>query len=111
MMTDLRQERLQKFFRNNRTVILPVDHGTAIPVPGLGKPGALIEALNPIVDGYVVNLGVARACGDLLEGKGLCLRTDVYKPAVEGQPDHGSYLTDSGEDAVEVGARAGVNRL
>ena len=110
-MDSLKDERLKKFFPNDRTVILPIDHGTAIPVPGLEDPAGLIEALNPVVDGYVVNMGVAKACGDLLEGKGTCLRTDVYKPVAEGQPDHGSYLTYSVEDALAVGADAMMNML
>lgn len=81
MTDESRAERLKKFFPDGRTVILPIDHGTAIPVPGLEDPGALIEALNPAVDGYVVNAGVARAFGGLMQGKGVCLRTDLYKPA------------------------------
>ena len=67
-------------------MILPIDHGTAIPVPGLEDPRELIGALNESVDGYVVNMGVANAFADALEGKGLCFRTDVYKPAAAGNP-------------------------
>ena len=32
-----------KFFKDGKTVILPIDHGTVIPVPELNDPGELIE--------------------------------------------------------------------
>ena len=41
---------------DGKTVILPIDHGVAIPVPGLENPFQLIEEVNPFVDGYVLNL-------------------------------------------------------
>ena len=79
-----RESNLSRFFQSDgRTVILPIDHGTAIPVPGLEDPIGLIEALNPIVDGYVVNLGIALAAADALEGKGICLRTDLNTASLE----------------------------
>lgn len=111
MTDDSTEERLKKFLPDGRTVILPIDHGTAIPVPGLEDPGALIEALNPVVDAYVVNAGVARAFRGVLQGKGVCLRTDVYKPAGEGQVDHGSVLAFTVDDALEFGADAVMNML
>ena len=61
-----RQDNLDTFFRDGKTVILPIDHGVAIPVPGLGNPFQLIEEVNPYVDGYVLNLGLALRTGDLL---------------------------------------------
>ena len=42
------------FGRDGKTVILPIDHGTAIPVPGMEDPIGLIEETSPHVDGYVV---------------------------------------------------------
>ena len=44
------------FFQSDgRTLIVPIDHGTAIPVPGLEDMGAVIEALSDFADGLVVN--------------------------------------------------------
>lgn len=101
---------LSKFLKDDgRTVIVPIDHGTAIPVPGLESPVELIERLNPFADGYVVNLGAALACSGALEGKGVCLRTDIYKPPYGDNPDHGSYLVYSIEDALEAEAHAVMN--
>ena len=105
-----KQDYLSKFLQDDgRTVILPIDHGTAIPVPGLERPDELIAALNPFVDGYVVNLGAALSLAKPLAGKGVCLRTDVYKPAFENNVDHGSYLTYSIDEALEVEAHAVMN--
>jgi len=112
MSIETKEDHLKNFFRSDgRTMILPIDHGTAIPVPGLEDPRALIEELSELVDGYVVNMGAANAFADVLEGKGLCFRTDVYKPAAPGNPDRGSYLVYSAEDALEVGASAVMNML
>ena len=59
--------RLLPFLRSGgRTVIVPIDHGTAIPVPGLEHPADLIEALKPFADAFVVNYGTALACRDAL---------------------------------------------
>jgi DhnA family fructose-bisphosphate aldolase class Ia len=68
-----REENLELFFKEERTVILPIDHGVAIPVPGLEKPAELIERINPFVDGYVMNLGLAIRVVDLTAEKGVCL--------------------------------------
>jgi len=107
-----RDQHLAKFFQpDGRTVILPIDHGTAIPVPGLENPRRLIELLHPYVDGYVVNLGLAFAEAELLEEKGLCLRTDCYKPRVGEQLDEGSYRLYGGEEALAAGANAMMNML
>ena len=112
MSIETKEDHLKQFFRaDGKTMILPIDHGTAIPVAGLEDPRSLIEALNPIVDGYVVNLGTANAFADVLEGKGVCFRTDVYKPAAEGNRDLGSYMVYTAEDALEVGANAVMNML
>ncbi len=103
---------LRSFLRaNGRTVIVPIDHGTAIPVPGLEKPADLITALRPWADAFVVNYGVARACRGALEGRGICLRADVYKPARAGSPDHGAYMTHGAAEAVRTGASCVMNML
>ena len=98
-----------KFFKNGKTVILPIDHGTAIPVNGLENPSELIESVNPYVNGFVVNFGLARSCSDALEGKGICFRTDIYKPPHDKNEDHGSYRVFTAEDGLSVGANAVMN--
>ena len=107
-----RADNLAKFFGSDgKTVILPIDHNTAVPVAGLENPGDFIEKMNPHVDGYVVNLGVAISAADQLSGKGICLRTDVYKPANDGHTDEGSYRVYGGDDAETLGAHAMMNML
>ena len=66
-------ENLSQFFKeDNKTVILPIDHGTVIPIDGLlRKPMELIEQVDNYVDGYVVNYGVAEACRYAFESWGL----------------------------------------
>ena len=100
-----RQENLETFFRNGKTVILPIDHGCAIPVPGLENPFSLIEKVNDFVDGYVMNLGVALRAGDILAGKGICLRADVYNTRTEGH-GAGSIGMYGAEEAEMSGANA-----
>ncbi len=103
-------ENLSKFFQaDGKTVILPIDHGTVIPVQGLERPGEVIESVRKSVDGFVVNFGVAQACAKELEGKGICLRTDGYKPTYPGNPDKGSYKLFTAEDADAVDAHAMMN--
>ena len=96
---------------DGRTVILPIDHGTAIPVPGLENPAAMIESVHEAVDGFVVNYGVALHCSDELTGKGVCLRTDCYKPVYGSNMDEGSYKLFSADEAESVGAHATMNML
>jgi DhnA family fructose-bisphosphate aldolase class Ia len=105
-----RQENLDTFFRDGKTVILPIDHGVAIPVPALNNPFALIEAVNPYVDGYVLNLGLALRTGDLLTGKGICLRTDAYNGRLTGR-GAGSVPVYGLAEAEMVGASAVMNML
>src|SRR5687767_4362243 len=96
---------LRPFMRSNgRIVIVPIDHGTAIPVPGLENPEALIASLCLWADMFVVNYGLARACRCALDGRAICLRADVYKPAGPGQPDHGALMTYGAADAKRAGA-------
>ncbi len=107
-----RKQNLIRFFQSDqRTVILPIDHGTAIPVPGLENPIGLIEELNPVVDGYVVNLGLAYSAADVLEDKGVCLRTDCYKPRFGDHPDRGSYRLYGAEEANSANVHAMMNML
>ena len=106
-----RTTNLSKFLQSDgRTVILPIDHGTIIPVPEL-DPLSIIEELNPIVDGFVVNLGVATAAADLFGNKGVCLRTDCYKPVYGDNVDEGSYRLYGADEGLAVGANAMMNML
>ena len=107
-----REQNLSRFLQNDgKTVILPIDHGTAIPVPGLEDPSHLIESLNPFVDAYVVNLGIARSAAEVLSGKGICLRTDSYKPPYAENLDEGSYRLYVADEARTVGAHGMMNML
>jgi DhnA family fructose-bisphosphate aldolase class Ia len=105
-----REENLDLFFKEGRTVILPIDHGVALPVRELGNPAALIERVNPFVDGYVMNLGVALRTADLTQGKGICLRTDVYNTRTQG-PGAGSIPVYGVDTAEIIGAHAVMNML
>ncbi len=103
---------LRSFLRpNGRTVMVPIDHGTAIPVPGLEHPENLIAALRPWADGFVVNYGLARRFRAALHDRAICLRTDVYKPARDGQPDHGAWMIYGAADAVRAGANSVMHML
>ncbi|MCB1064538.1 MAG: hypothetical protein KDN20_16670 [Verrucomicrobiae bacterium] len=103
---------LSQFLQSDgRTVIVPIDHGTAIPVPGMENTGKLIESLSPHADGFVVNLGVAQAFRDILDEKGVCLRTDCYKPVFGSNEDEGAYRLYGADEAAEVGAHAMMNML
>lgn len=105
-----RQENLDIFFTDGKTVILPIDHGVAIPVPGLENPFALIDAVSPYVDGYVMNLGLAMRAADSMAGKGICLRTDVYNTRLTGD-GAGSINVYGAEEAEMVGANAVMNMI
>jgi DhnA family fructose-bisphosphate aldolase class Ia len=105
-----REEHIDTFFRDGRTVILPIDHGVAVPVPGLENPFGLIEKVNPYVDGYVMNLGTALRSADLTQGKGVCLRTDVYNVRTQGK-GAGSIPVYGCDTAEMVGAGAIMNML
>ncbi len=99
------------FQADGRTLIVPIDHGTAIPVPGLEDMGAVIEALGAYADGFVVNYGVARAFQPQLAGKAVCLRADVYKPSLPGHKNEGAYMTYGATEADAVGAHAVMSML
>lgn len=113
-MSQNRSNHLAHFLQSDgRTVILPIDHGTAIPVPGMEDPVALVESIRDNVDGFVVNLGVAKAChaAAAFGDKGICLRTDCYKPTHPGNPDEGAYRLYGTDEAEAVGAHAMMNML
>lgn len=107
---------LARFFRRSadgtmRTLILPVDHGTAIPVPGLRDLAGLLGSVNSYYDGYVLNYGGVRAAATAARGRGICFRTDVYKPAHGDNPNRGSYQVYGATEAVRLGAHAVMNML
>ena len=108
-MTD--KTNLKHFFHpaTNRTVMIPIDHGTLLPVPGLEDTGALIEELKPYCDGFIVNLGVARSFGKELTGKGVVLRTDTGNTYVENSNADGSFRLYGINEAKAVGAHALMN--
>jgi DhnA family fructose-bisphosphate aldolase class Ia len=105
-----REEYLEHFFVNERTVILPIDHAVAIPVPGLEKPLDLIQRINPFVNGYVMNLGLAMRSVEVTAEKGICLRTDVYNTRTTGD-GAGSYQIYGCDTAESIGAHAVMNML
>lgn len=105
-----RQENLEAIVNNGKTVILPIDHGCAIPVPSLENPFQLIDQVNEFVDAYVMNLGVAMRAADSLAGKGIILRTDVYNTRSTGE-GAGSIGVYGVEEAEMVGANAVMNML
>jgi DhnA family fructose-bisphosphate aldolase class Ia len=105
-----REENLEQFFVNERTIILPLDHGVAIPVPGLEDPLELIEKLNPYVNGYVMNLGLALRATEAVAERGICLRTDVYNTRLQGE-GAGSISVYGCDTAEAVGAHAVMNML
>jgi len=107
---------LDRFFNRSadgkmRTMILPVDHGTAIPVPGLRDLRGLLDAVNPWYNGYVMNYGAVRAVGTAAAGRGMCLRTDVYKPTFAGNPNRGSFQVYGAAEACRLGVHAVMNML
>lgn len=99
---------LKTFFQDDgKAVILPIDHGTAIPVETMPETGELIRGVKPYVDGFVVNLGMAVSFRDDLRGKGVCLRVDVYKPDTA----EGSYKIYGADEAEALGANAMMHML
>jgi DhnA family fructose-bisphosphate aldolase class Ia len=104
---------LKTFFaKDGNTVIIPMDHGTIVPVPGLGNGKDLIASLRDMADGFILNFGLAAAAADELEGKGVCLRTDCGNTYVKKEGDYrptGAYRLWSVESAYQVGATAVMN--
>jgi DhnA family fructose-bisphosphate aldolase class Ia len=105
-----RDEYLEDFFVDGRTIILPIDHGVAIPVPGLENPLELIASTKPYVNGYVMNLGLAMIAAEAAAERGICLRTDVYNGRTSGD-GAGSIPIYGCGTAEAVGASAVMNML
>ncbi|MEM0898079.1 MAG: hypothetical protein AAGJ79_14475 [Verrucomicrobiota bacterium] len=105
------KERLKFFFRGKTTVILPLDHGMAIPVPGLENLPGLLGQIGHHIDGVVMNYGAARKCRKTLESVPFCLRTDLYKPHHGENPDAGPAMLFNIDDALRLEADAVMNML
>jgi DhnA family fructose-bisphosphate aldolase class Ia len=106
-MSDLKSNLNRFFSRNNRTMIVPIDHGANIPVPGLAQPGDILAALEGVADAWVVNRGIARDFSEEMGEAALCLRADVYNPAMAA----GSTTLFGVEDAVQLGASSVMHML
>jgi DhnA family fructose-bisphosphate aldolase class Ia len=104
---------LETFFNpDGKTMIIPMDHGTIVPVPGLGNGRDLIAELRDHCDGFILNYGLAAAAADELEGRGVCLRTDCGNTCIPKEEEFdpsGAYRLFSVEAAYEVGATAVMN--
>jgi class I fructose-bisphosphate aldolase/fructose-bisphosphate aldolase/2-amino-3,7-dideoxy-D-threo-hept-6-ulosonate synthase len=101
---------LKHFFADDgRTMIIPMDHGTLVPVPGLGNGKDLIADLREKADGFIVNYGLAVSAAKELKNKGLCLRMDCGNTFVPKEAEFraaGAYRLWSVETAYTVGATA-----
>jgi len=106
---------METFFQSDgKTMIIPMDHGTIVPVPGLGNGRDIIGQLRDVADGFILNLGLASAAAEELEGKGVCLRTDcgnTWVPKEGTFPQAGAYRIFGIETAFSVGATAVMNML
>ena len=95
-------------------MIIPMDHGTIVPVPGLGNGRDMIGELRDVADGFILNLGLAASAAEELEGKGVCLRTDAGNTWMAKEEEHrgsGAYRLFGVETAFSVGATAVMNML
>lgn len=106
---------LETFFgADGNTMIIPMDHGTLVPVPGLGNGRDIIAELRDYADGYILNFGLAAAAEKELEGKGVCVRTDCGNTWVPKETESrpvGAYRIFGLESAFTVGATAVMNML
>lgn len=59
--------------------MVPIDHGTFIPVPALGDVGGVIAALAPYADAFIANMGIIKQCRESFGGKAILLRGDIYR--------------------------------
>ncbi len=93
-------------------MIIPMDHGTLVPVPGLGNGRDLIASLRGYTDGFILNYGLAKAAAAELEGRGVCLRVDCGNTCIpkEGPfTPSGAYPIYGAEVAQGIGAQAIMN--
>lgn len=106
---------LETFFGpDGKTMIIPMDHGTIVPVPGLGNGREIIAELRDFADGFILNLGLASVASDELEDKAVCLRTDcgnTFIPKEGPYEPSGAYRLFGVETAYGVGATAVMNML
>jgi DhnA family fructose-bisphosphate aldolase class Ia len=106
---------LESFFQaDGKTMIIPMDHGTLVPVPGLGNGVDIIAELRDYADGFILNYGLALAAAQPLEGKGICLRTDCGNSCIAKEGEYklsGAYQIFNVDSALHVGASAVMNML
>lgn len=70
----------KSIFRDNgKTLVVPIDHGTFIPVPALGDAEKVIASLAPYADAFIANMGLVKHCHQAFGGKPILLRADIYR--------------------------------
>lgn len=99
----IRQGRI--FGRDNRTVIVALDHGvTGVnTLGGLTNPAALIHEVAPYVDSLLVTPGILRAYAGSFDRTGIIMRLDGGPTSATGKFDRICPMI-SVEDAVRLGA-------
>jgi DhnA family fructose-bisphosphate aldolase class Ia len=104
---------LDAFFQaDGRTVIIPMDHGTLVPVPGLGNGQDVIAELRDYADGFVLNYGLAMAAAEELTDKGVCLRADCGNTCIPKESPYqpvGAYTLWNENAILTSGAHAVMN--
>lgn len=98
--------RMSRIFRKDgKTLIVAMDHGAAMPVPGLEKPGKIIrDVIDGGADAIVTSYGLADRFGEEIAGRAsLILRLDGGSSAF-GKT--GFTQLFKVEDAVQIGADA-----
>ncbi len=98
---------MSRIFRNDgKTVIVAIDHGSALQVlPELKKTGEKIRAIaEGGSDAFIVNYGTALCYREELKSTGLILRLDGGSSVLSENP--GGVLLYQLEDALKIGADA-----
>lgn len=99
---------LNRIFHNGKTLIVAMDHGNLMRVPGLERPANVIEQVNDYADAYMVNLGTARSFGDMMNGKGIIIRCDGGNTCIEQVNEAECFPTYGAKEARKAGADAMV---
>ncbi|MEL7609551.1 MAG: fructose-bisphosphate aldolase [Bacillota bacterium] len=101
-------KRLRRIFAaDGKTVIVAMDHGTALPVnPALDRTGEILEAVvRGGADAVLVSYGIAKKYADILGDIGVIVRADGGYSSLSGANGY-PRLLHSVEDALRVGADA-----
>lgn len=103
-------KRLRRIFAaDGKTVIVAMDHGTALPVnPALDKTGEILEAVvRGGADAVLVSYGIAKKFADILGDIGVIVRADGgYSSLCNASSGGYPRLLHSVQDALRVGADA-----